>query len=139
MYVAKTVLSRASYRFRSAEYFVPMGLKSPAVYSLLPYEAASFHATTAETNWNPVNMKDLKTALDLLPESEVYKLYFPVPEHRFANFKKQLFEGEEGAGSKGRVNRVHQYKLRVVMRRAHAVRSVRIGLRAGHPSLASRF
>lgn len=119
----------------SAQYFVPMSKTFPAVDALLPNEAALFQVTTSAQH--PVNLKGLEDALDVLPSSGEYKLYFPVPENRYADFKKQPFtgvkDGKKGAvvlERPGRTSKVHQYKLRVVMRYARTVQSVRAGLRA---------
>ncbi len=72
--------------------------------------------TTAESQ------KILDTALDaalqLLPESTEYKLFFVVPERRFNSFKKQQVTSTRGTKpqeSQGRVPYVKKYVLRLEM------------------------
>ena len=64
-----------------ADYFVPASDNIVAVDALLPKHAALFQTTTAEQH--EVDSAGLSEALDLLPDRSEYKLYFPVPEHRY--------------------------------------------------------
>ena len=101
-----------------ADYFMPASVVYAAVDSLLPCHASLFQATIAERH--EVKNAGLIKALDLLPEEPEggeYKLYFPVPEHRFAEFRKQRIVTGEGSGVKRkrtkRVKQVRQYALKV--------------------------
>ena len=103
------------------DYFVPASKNVVAVDALLPAHASLFQITTAERH--EVDSAGLSEALDLLPDTSEYKLYFPVPEHHYPKFGRQKLTTERGTGvplETMRLKSVRQYALKVVLRRPMA-------------------
>lgn len=69
--------------------------------------------TTAERH--DVVFGGLTEALDVLPDLAEYRLYFVVPPDRFTSFKKQRIKAAPKGSQPGRVVRVRQSVLKLVI------------------------